>query len=181
VRQGVRGSCDRLLCVVDRRLEFRSGLLRLIAVVEGKQRLPSSAEMVGPEALERIRPLRCEQRWRCERLDLLIAMIVIIVPRTSGVRCRVEKVGTVSFDAMPMATRMQSSDATASCLVKKKQSGSPAHQTRLMSFWAASSQLSRRDFRRLASPIPASPIRSIAHVEGSGTDDAIENPGDLLR
>src|ERR1700681_3308182 len=79
VRQGFRGSCDRLLGAVDRRSEFGSGLLRLIAIVEGEQRLPSSAEMIGPEAVERMRPLRCEQRWRCERLDLLIAIIAIIV------------------------------------------------------------------------------------------------------
>jgi hypothetical protein len=53
-------------------LEFRSGLLRLIAVVEGEQRLPGSAEMLGPEGVEGIRPLRCEQPWRCERLDLIV-------------------------------------------------------------------------------------------------------------
>ncbi len=52
--------------LVDRRWEFGSGLLRLIAVIEGEQRLPSSAEMVGPEAVERMRPLRCEHRWRRE-------------------------------------------------------------------------------------------------------------------
>jgi hypothetical protein len=41
--------------------------------------------------------------------------------RTSGVGRRVEKVGAVSFGAMPMATRLQSSDVAASCLVKKRQ------------------------------------------------------------
>jgi len=86
VRQGFRDSCDRLLCVVDRRLEFRSGLLLLVAVVEGEQRLPGSAEMVGREGVERMRPLRCEQRWRCERLDLWIAIIAIIVMIARTVR-----------------------------------------------------------------------------------------------
>jgi hypothetical protein len=37
--------------------QFGSGLLRLIAVVEGEQRLPSIAEMRGPEGAERMRPL----------------------------------------------------------------------------------------------------------------------------
>jgi hypothetical protein len=87
VRQGVRGSCNRLLCVVDRRLEFRSGLLRLIAVVEGEQRLPRSAEMLGTEGVERMRPLRCEQPLRCERLDLLTALGIEVRPeRQLGAR-----------------------------------------------------------------------------------------------
>jgi len=110
VRQGFRGSCNRLLCVVDRRVEFRSGLLRLIAVVEGEQRLPSSAEMVGAEGVERMRPLRCEQRWRCERLDLLIAMIAIIAPRIEvrpvrqlGARLKADKGGKVPIPAVRVA------------------------------------------------------------------------------
>src|ERR1700759_5299972 len=73
VRQGVRGSCDRWLCLVDRRLEFRSRLLRLIAVVEGEQRLPSRAEMVVPEAFERLRSLRRK------RLDLVIALALALI------------------------------------------------------------------------------------------------------
>src|SRR5512144_2313520 len=76
-RQG-RGYRNRSLWVVDRRLEFRSGLLRLISVVEGEQRLPSITEMVGPEAVERMRPSRCEQRWRRQRLGRLIAVIAIV-------------------------------------------------------------------------------------------------------
>src|ERR1700722_10587751 len=43
-------------------LGFRSGLLRLVAVVEGEQRLPSIAEMLDPEGVERMRPSRCQQR-----------------------------------------------------------------------------------------------------------------------
>src|SRR5581483_2660851 len=77
---GRPSSCDRLLCSVDRRLEFRSGLLRLIAVVEGEQRLPGRAEMVVPEAFERLRPLRRE------RLDLLIAPALALI--TLGIELR---------------------------------------------------------------------------------------------
>lgn len=58
-----------MLCVVDRRLEFRSGLLRLVAVVEGEQRLPRFAEMLAREGVERMRPARCEYACRFERLD----------------------------------------------------------------------------------------------------------------
>src|SRR5437868_4650861 len=65
--------------MADRRLAFGSGLLRLVAVVEGEQRLPGRAEMFATEAVERTRPLRCEQRWRRERLHILIVMIT---PRT---------------------------------------------------------------------------------------------------
>ena len=72
--------------MVDRRLEFGSGLLRLIAVVEGEQRLPGRAEMIRTESVERMRPLRCGQPWRCERLDFLtslgnVAITVMIAPR----------------------------------------------------------------------------------------------------
>jgi len=67
--------------VVDRRLEFGSGLLRLIAVIEGEQRLPSSAEMLGPEGVEGIRPLRCDQPWRCKRLDLKVLSIEVLPER----------------------------------------------------------------------------------------------------
>ena len=88
-------------------------MLRLIAVVEGEQRLPSSTEMVRPEAVERMRPLRREQRWRCERLDLLVAIIAIIVmiaPRIEvrpvrqlGARLKADKGGKVPIPAVRVA------------------------------------------------------------------------------
>src|ERR1700678_2178129 len=46
-----------IACAIDRPLEFRSGLLRL----NGEQRLPGMAEMLGREGIEWLRPLRCEQ------------------------------------------------------------------------------------------------------------------------
>src|ERR1700679_3216017 len=59
IELGFLGSGDRSLCAIDRPWEFRSGLLRL----NGEQRLPGMAEMLGREAIEWLRPLRCEQMY----------------------------------------------------------------------------------------------------------------------
>ena len=58
VRQGFRGSCDRLLYRGRSPWQLGSGLLRLVAVVEGEQWLPSRAEMIGTEGRNRMWPLR---------------------------------------------------------------------------------------------------------------------------
>ena len=76
-RQGVRGFREMRRSP----LTFRSGLLRLVAVVEGEQRLPSTAEMLGPEGVERMRPSWRQERWRCERLDPLISKAKEVRPQ----------------------------------------------------------------------------------------------------
>src|SRR6185369_6728560 len=65
----------------DRLLQFRSGLLRLVAIVEGEQRLPRTAEMIGTEGGDRMRPLRVGQPCRCERLDLEVVSIEVLPER----------------------------------------------------------------------------------------------------